>query len=139
MNCEARTAQEDARGQELEHVITIDYTAGIALCILSGMTFAAAVSGWLFIFADLTDLRSRLDRMQAERTWQISDMGNALRGLEVRIEVVSGRLQQLQQATHRAGDGPGTPERKRRTQEKPPDAQSVPEEDAARSPVEEMR
>ncbi len=125
--------QEDPDEQELGQPIEVDYAAGIALCVLAGMSFAAVVSGWLLIFADLTELRSRLDRIQAERTWQVSDMGKALRGMEIRIEAVSDRLQKLQQAAHGAGDDPAPFAPNNHNQDNVPDAQSVLDNETAPS------
>jgi hypothetical protein len=74
----------------------VDYRIGFLLCILAGSVLALAFGGWMVLFSDIADVKSRLENIRTERNAQISDVRGTMQKLDLGIDALVAKLDQVE-------------------------------------------
>jgi len=84
--------------------IQIDGKVGVFLCIAGGIVFVAALSGWLIIVSDLSELKDRLSTLRKERLDLAADVRSRIGSFSARNETIEAYAKQAEAAGLRAAD-----------------------------------
>ena len=75
--------------------IQIDQNVGLVVCSVSVFSFAIAVSGWIILFSNINDMKSRIEYGQLERESQILDLKHTVQNLQTRMHNIYDKLERI--------------------------------------------
>lgn len=82
----------------------IDHRIGLLLCATGGGAFAVAVSGWILIFSELTELKARIQGVREERVLLATEVKTTVQKLELKLEALGNKLDNLESLTRSGRD-----------------------------------
>ena len=76
-----------------------DNRVGLFLCATGAAAYAIAVSGWILIFSEVVELKTRIEGMREDCDLLAAEVRATVQKLELKLEVLSNQLDNLESLT----------------------------------------